>query len=620
MSPRAFYLTSGIEPVYALFDAALPPATTMGAGASPTSVLLCPLFGNDDLCAYRARYEWARTLAAAGHPTLRIDLPGTGDSGGGPHDPARVDAWTDALARAARWLRDANGQTRVTAIGIGIGGLLAYRAAVERAQIDDLVLWAVPARGRTLVRHLRVMSQMEASTETATDRESSPPPPDSALASAGFVMSTETVASLEAIDLTKLELPDAENRRVLLLERDGLDVDARLYTALERTGAEVTVAPGPGYGEMVAPPQQSDVPLKVFATVEAWLDRRLNGPGATPARSGYAATPVAGEPVGVTNSLELTFDGVHIRETPLRVASADGELFGVLTEPDRAGPLCAVLLNAGAVRHIGPGRMWVELARRWAARGVPTLRLDLTGIGDADGDLEPLREDAGFYTPQFVNQARTALDALVTRGLPPRFVLAGLCSGAYWSLHAALEDERVASAYMVNPRALFWDSHLGDVRDARNIRKVIHLRTWKKLLHGTITMERAQEVASGVAVALRTLPARTRASRQAAHDADDLGDALARLEASRTELFGVFTAEEPLLEELERNGGLARMQGRPNVRIDLIPGPLTSHTLEPLPLQQAVHDALDAALTRQLNHLNEQDATVSSDERPIPAG
>ena len=72
----------------------------------------------------------------------------------------------------------------------------------------------------------------------------------------------------------------------------------------------------------------------------------------------------------------MTIGGALIRETPITVEHAHGSLFGVLAEPDLdvPAPVCAVLLNAGALRHIGPGRMWVELARRWTAKGVPTLR------------------------------------------------------------------------------------------------------------------------------------------------------------------------------------------------------------------------------------------------------
>ncbi len=54
-----------------------------------------------------------------------------------------------------------------------------------------------------------------------------------------------------------------------------------------------------------------------------------------------------------------------------------GRLFGVLSRRsgEQAEPT-GVLLNAGPQRRTGPNRMWVEIARRWAAKGVPTLRLD----------------------------------------------------------------------------------------------------------------------------------------------------------------------------------------------------------------------------------------------------
>ena len=56
--------------------------------------------------------------------------------------------------------------------------------------------------------------------------------------------------------------------------------------------------------------------------------------------------------------------------------------------------------------------------------------------------------------PDYVAQVRAVLDALQRRGLPRRFLLAGLCAGAYWSLHTALEDDRVAAVGLLNPREL----------------------------------------------------------------------------------------------------------------------------------------------------------------------
>src|SRR5256885_12260929 len=61
-------------------------------------------------------------------------------------------------------------------------------------------------------------------------------------------------------------------------------------------------------------------------------------------------------------------------------------------------------------RSIGQGRMWVDAARRLAAAGVPTLRLDLEGIGDADGDGRRFTDMGELYEPRLVSPAIAALD------------------------------------------------------------------------------------------------------------------------------------------------------------------------------------------------------------------
>jgi pimeloyl-ACP methyl ester carboxylesterase len=300
--------------------------------------------------------------------------------------------------------------------------------------------------------------------------------------------------------------------------------------------------------------------------------------------------------------------------------STDGEeLLGVLSQPDQPVALCAVLLNAGALRHTGPNRMWVEIARRWAALGVPTVRIDLTGIGDSDGDAYALEDDEGFYTPRYVSQVRELLSAFTDRGLPARFVLAGLCSGAYWAFHAALEDERVRGALMINPRALIWDPSISGVRDARAARKALRLSSWGKILRGQITRERIGVVARGVGVALASLPGHLRTRAQGnSQSSDELGRALRRIATSEMDLLAVFTAEEPMFEELERDGDLQRMCALPNVRVESIPGPLTSHTLEPLALQHAVHALLDEALIRILREIKATEAVANGSERQMP--
>jgi hypothetical protein len=246
--------------------------------------------------------------------------------------------------------------------------------------------------------------------------------------------------------------------------------------------------------------------------------------------------------------------------------------------------------------------MWVETARRWAAQGVPTLRLDLAGIGDADGGAEEWGDDdGGFYIPDYVEQVLAILDQTVAEGLPRRFLLAGLCSGAYWALHAAAAAEgTVAAAVMVNPRALFWDRHLAASREGRNIRKLLWRETWRKVRRGELGRERAREVVGAALTSLRGLPRRLLREWQRRRGGDELERLLERLRANGVELTLAFSGAEPLHDELLRDGGLERIARQPGARVIAVEPPLPSHTLEPVPLQRAVHRLLDEALARQL--------------------
>ncbi len=91
-----------------------------------------------------------------------------------------------------------------------------------------------------------------------------------------------------------------------------------------------------------------------------------------------------------------------------------------------------------------------------------------------------------------------------------------------------------------------------------------------------------------------------------------LEESLSRMQSSQAEVLMVFTEGEPLLAELERDGTLAQLAQRPNVQIERIAG-ASSHTLEPLSLQRAVHETLDLALARRIAAIDSPDGVGGVD-------
>lgn len=594
---RTLYLATEPDPVLGRLH--LPAGTP-----APAAVVLVPPFGWEAMASHRGLREWVAMLGEAGVVTLWLDLPGTGDSAGDPRAPGRLDAWTDAVGAGAAWLRTQTGATRVAALGLGLGGLLACRAMTHGHPIDDLVLWAAPARGRGVVRELRAFARMEEAWQLSQGGLGGGEPlPDGFEAAGGYVMSADTVVALEGLDVSTLALPEGGGRRALLLERDGMPVDPRLEGWLVAGGVAVTEASGEGYGDLITDPELARIPTEAFRRVTTWVAELP----ATPA--GPPAMPAAPE---ASDTLRLTVDGFPVTETPMSVDRAAGQLRGILAEPAPATPAsspapCLVLLNAGSQRRIGPNRMWVELARRWAARGMPSLRIDLESIGDADGRAGPWTRTADFYVPSYVDQVREALDALERRGVADRFIVAGKCSGAYWSLHAAIQDERIVSAFMLNPKLLIWDGWNESIRDTQLVReRLTSGGSWRRVVRREVPLSRVVELAGSVSGRVLSapvrIPSRLAARRRAKRTGGDaLDHAFDALRDSGTRGLLLFAGREPLYEELEAEGRLRRLEQRwPNVRLERISLPVDTHTLRPIWLQHRVHRLLDQALEREL--------------------
>lgn len=121
-------------------------------------------------------------------------------------------------------------------------------------------------------------------------------------------------------------------------------------------------------------------------------------------------------------------------------------LVGIAGLPGFAhGDTGVIVLNAGLVHRIGPFRLHVELTRQLNAAGYPTLRFDMSTLGDSGAT------GGGMTRTQQVCADLDDAMALMKRSAGcERFVLVGLCSGAQNAHVVAATDPRVSGAVFLD--------------------------------------------------------------------------------------------------------------------------------------------------------------------------
>ena len=440
------------------------------------AAIICPPLGYEYTHSHRALRHLADALAVRGIPAMRFDYHGTGDSPGTDEDPTRVAAWLQSIKDAARALKAESGRPRIALIGLRMGATLAV-AASTNLDAAGLVLWAPCVRGRTYVREIKAVSR---TGSTASD----PPPGSADLEAGGFVMTPETQSEIGRLSLD--DRAPATGRVLIVGRDDASDATAALQSKWAAQGIDVEHRRLPGYADMVVAPHNTKVPHAAIAEITDWISTLDASFGDA---IGSRRSTTADRQAGASARQECSIGDVRER---CFWFGADRHLFGILSEPRdhvrREAP-AIVLPNAGSTHHVGPGRLYVALARALSHAGFRCLRFDFTGLGDSV-TVDPARENVP-YPPDASAMVASAMDALADETGAGTFVVMGLCSGAHTAFHAAVDlpDYPIVESVLINPLTFYYtpgmpldESQSAHVTQwQRYMRSVGSLDGWSKL-------------------------------------------------------------------------------------------------------------------------------------------
>ena len=571
--PRPLYLTSDAGPLFAWF---YPPADR----ATGLGIVLCRPMGSELMCSYRAMRELALAMAEGGLAVMAIDYHGTGDSPGYDDDDNRVEQWMHSIDVAIDALH-ARGFADVGVVGVRVGATLAAAVASRRGDLACAVLWAPCKTGKAYAREMKMLALSEAPASSEGG--------DASVEAGGFLLTAATVGELAAVDLAKLGKPVAP--RILLIARDDMPADDKLAAALGATSVA-----WPGYSKMMLAPHYAEGAPDTYAKIVAWLREAKSQPVRNIASD-------AVEPV-----VEF-IEGKHaIRERAFLFGTDKTAMFGVISEP-ASGPranTAVIIPNTGANYHVGPNRMYVRMARRWAALGYTVLRFDLTGIGDSD--LRAGAAENAPYTDYGADDLAVAVTELCVRAHVKRVVAIGLCSGAYVAFHASLRGTPLTAEILVNPQAFYWKA--GDSLDAAAsvvVEKMQNYKNsardwgkWKNLLTGKANYQALSKILTQRARDFGETRLKRVASRLGLITlTDDLGRDMRAIADRGVATLLVYSKGDAGIEYMKARAGdeLARLTRDGRVRTEIVDG--ADHTFTAQLAQKKLVDTMTTYLQRE---------------------
>ncbi len=190
----------------------------LSTSGSPHGVILCHPHAHEYIRCFRAIRELSKRLVNAGCHVLTFDFYGSGDSMGRLED-GEIAGWQSDLACAIDETKKRFALERVGLVGLRLGASMAASAALDRKDINALVLWEPVVSGKKLIREMLAIKSPVPGVGQAHRLNAE------LFDVCGHPLTADMMTDLEQLDLTTMPPPAVEN--LLVLGNGSDDGDAR---------------------------------------------------------------------------------------------------------------------------------------------------------------------------------------------------------------------------------------------------------------------------------------------------------------------------------------------------------------------------------------------------------
>ncbi|VAW92768.1 hypothetical protein MNBD_GAMMA23-344 [hydrothermal vent metagenome] len=437
--------------------------TTSAQQHSSTGIIICPPLAVEYMNSYRSLRYIADYFALAGIPAIRFDYHGTGDSSGIEEDDNRLDNWLWSINQAIEQLKTLTGCEKFGLFGFRMGATLASLVA-KTTPTEFLILWAALDSGKKYIREIKLL-QMTSKIQPNNQNES-------LLEAGGMGYWAQTADDLGKINLTKMT-PQA--KRILIVPRDEQATDTKLLQAWKQHDLNIEQINDVGSAQMLVDAHQTIVPHQAIQNVIQWVQKDLDkNTISNPIQSIQQKIARYADITHINGCSSTSQENQTVRES-IFYYGADNQHFAILTETEKSKKSAlptVIIANSGANHRVGPSRLYVLIARELSLMGFRCLRVDVPGIGDSIAPNQEL-ENIEYITSSS-KRILEVIEALQCNS-NSQFILMGLCSGAYFSFHAALDLTKIniTESILINPLTFYWDEGMSEHNSPTK-----HFSTW----------------------------------------------------------------------------------------------------------------------------------------------